>query len=204
MGRREERKEATRLALREAANRLFSERGFEQTPVRDIAAAAGVTERTFYRYFDGKEGLFAEETLAWIEVLEAAIRERPASEPPLAAIEAALLSVASEVADAVERAPLWLFRRGERPFRLLHRIAPRPMLRIERAMSEALLARGGGFPNREQRFEAELASRVALATLRTVLIDLRRNQAQGGVSPLSLEAPLGHAFAALRRILETG
>jgi AcrR family transcriptional regulator len=191
------------LALREAANRLFAERGFEQTPVRDIAAAAGVTERTFYRYFDGKEGLFAEETLAWIEVVERAIRERPASEPPLAAIEAAFLSVASEVADAVERAPLWLFRRGERPFRLLHRIAPRPMLRIERAMSDALLSRGGGFPDREQRFEAELASRVALATLRSVLIDLRRNQAQGGRSPLSLEAPLEHAFAALRRIHET-
>jgi AcrR family transcriptional regulator len=47
-----------RLGL--AALELFTERGYEQTTVADIAARAGVTERTFFRYFsDKREVLFS-------------------------------------------------------------------------------------------------------------------------------------------------
>src|SRR5690242_16988013 len=52
VGRREAGKQARRAALTAAAHRLFAEHGYEATTVRDIAAAAGLTERTFYRYFD--------------------------------------------------------------------------------------------------------------------------------------------------------
>jgi AcrR family transcriptional regulator len=46
--------------LRAAALELFEERGYEQTTVAAIAERAGVTERTFYRYFaDKREVLFA-------------------------------------------------------------------------------------------------------------------------------------------------
>ncbi|MFD7714025.1 TetR family transcriptional regulator, partial [Streptomyces sp. NPDC059786] len=45
--------------LREAALSLYMERGFEQTMVADIAERAGVTARTFFRYFaDKREVLF--------------------------------------------------------------------------------------------------------------------------------------------------
>ncbi|MGX5681845.1 TetR family transcriptional regulator [Schumannella luteola] len=45
--------------LREAALELYAEKGFEQTTVADIATRAGVTERTFFRYFaDKREVLF--------------------------------------------------------------------------------------------------------------------------------------------------
>ena len=40
-----------------AAARLFAERGVAQTPTRDIAAAAGTTERTLFKHFGHKEGL---------------------------------------------------------------------------------------------------------------------------------------------------
>jgi AcrR family transcriptional regulator len=46
--------------LARAAFELFSERGFEQTTVTDIAARAGVDKRTFYRLFgDKREALFS-------------------------------------------------------------------------------------------------------------------------------------------------
>jgi TetR/AcrR family transcriptional regulator len=45
-------------AILEAATRLFGEKGYEATHTLDIAAAAGVTERTLFRYFRSKEKLY--------------------------------------------------------------------------------------------------------------------------------------------------
>src|SRR5262245_24240257 len=55
--------EAARRRLKQAALELFSQHGFDQTPVEAIAARAGVTERTFYRHFaDKREMVFDGET----------------------------------------------------------------------------------------------------------------------------------------------
>ncbi|MEV5848680.1 TetR/AcrR family transcriptional regulator [Streptomyces sp. NPDC051985] len=43
-----------------AARRVFEERGFLETRVADIVAAADVAQGTFYTYFDSKESVFAE------------------------------------------------------------------------------------------------------------------------------------------------
>ena len=68
LGRREAHKQATRQALQQAADRLFAEHGYGATTVRDIAEAAGVTERTFFRYFTGKEELIIEDAYGAQEV----------------------------------------------------------------------------------------------------------------------------------------
>ena len=49
---------AKEAAIVDAATRLFGERGYEATRTVDIAAAAGVTERTLFRYFPSKEKLY--------------------------------------------------------------------------------------------------------------------------------------------------
>ncbi len=54
-GRREQRKQDTRRALEEAALRRFAEDGYDATSVESIAADAGVSARTFFRYFAGKD-----------------------------------------------------------------------------------------------------------------------------------------------------
>src|ERR1700761_6608090 len=76
--------------LREAAMELFGERGYEQTTVAEIAERAGVTERTFFRYFsDKREVLFAGgESLK--EFLLAKLVELDGELEPMAAVVEAL------------------------------------------------------------------------------------------------------------------
>lgn len=55
IGIRERARGALRGELADVALRLFEERGYDETPVDDIASAAGISPRTFYRYFGTKE-----------------------------------------------------------------------------------------------------------------------------------------------------
>ncbi|MFD6364649.1 TetR/AcrR family transcriptional regulator, partial [Streptomyces roseolus] len=57
-GLRERKKRATRAALVEAAVRLAVERGVENVTVDAISAAAGVSTRTFFNYFDSRDEVF--------------------------------------------------------------------------------------------------------------------------------------------------
>ena len=51
-------REATRESIRATAQRLFAERGYSGTPLRDIAGEAGVDPALIIRYFTSKEELF--------------------------------------------------------------------------------------------------------------------------------------------------
>lgn len=64
------------MRLRQAALALFSEHGYEATTVDDVAAAAGVTQRTFFRHFVDKEEVLFEGDLALRDVLLLALREQ--------------------------------------------------------------------------------------------------------------------------------
>jgi AcrR family transcriptional regulator len=76
--------------LEQAALALYGERGFEQTTVTEIAARAGLTERTFFRHFaDKREVLFAGAG-SLQDLLVSALTGTPDSAAPIDAIAAAL------------------------------------------------------------------------------------------------------------------
>jgi AcrR family transcriptional regulator len=70
--RQAQRSEATRAALVRAARRLFTARGFSDTPTEEIVREAGVTRGALYHHFRDKEELF----LAVFEQIEAELAER--------------------------------------------------------------------------------------------------------------------------------
>jgi len=92
--------QVVREALSAAAEELFLARGFEQVTVEEIAQAAGVSRRTFFRYFESKESVMVERSDRLGELLLAELSERPLDEPPLLAIRNALVpAVESSLAD---------------------------------------------------------------------------------------------------------
>jgi len=74
---------------------LYSERGFDQTTVAEIAERAGLTERTFFRHFaDKREVLFAGAEVLQ-ELFVTAVAEAPGSASPLEAAAAGLEAAAA-------------------------------------------------------------------------------------------------------------
>ena len=91
---REEKKQATHRAITDAAWDLFARNGYDDTTVDDIAAAADVSQRTFFRYFDSKEAVLFGAWRDEFDELARRMRERPADESPMAAMLGALISLA--------------------------------------------------------------------------------------------------------------
>jgi AcrR family transcriptional regulator len=79
---RERKRARTRRALIDAAAELFERRGYKQTTIADIAAAADVSTRTFFGYFASKEDLLFADGDARVRVALAAIENRGPHERP--------------------------------------------------------------------------------------------------------------------------
>lgn len=154
------RTERTRARLMVAAFELFVRQGYEQTTVAQIAAAAGVTEMTFYRHFGSKVQLLIDDP--YDPLIAAAIGEQPRNLPPLA-------RTVRGIRLAWRRLPIT----DDEPVRERVAIVAAtpsllPALRAstaasEQAISEQLVADGS------DRTEAAVAAAAAMAALTTGL-----------------------------------
>lgn len=79
-----------RERLEQAAMELYRERGFDETTVAEIAARAGLTERTFFRYFVDKREVLFSGSGALRELLVESVAATPDSAAPMDAVAAAL------------------------------------------------------------------------------------------------------------------
>jgi len=143
--------------LEQAAFELYAERGFEQTTVAEIAARAGLTERTFFRHFaDKREVLFAGASMVQ-EELVTAVRKAPDSLPAIDAVAAGLEAVAAALPGrqiARQRQAI-ITANAELQERELIKLAS-----LSTALADALRARGTGDP------AASLTAEIAIAVFR--------------------------------------
>ena len=83
---RERKRTRTRLMIQSEALRLFAEKGYARTTVEEIAFAAAISPRTFFRYFATKE-----DVVIWDEydpIVAELVAARPPDEPPAQAVRA--------------------------------------------------------------------------------------------------------------------
>jgi len=91
----------SRRELRLIALRLFAARGFENTTIEQIAAEAGISERTFFRYFASKASVLWTEFETEVETIRAALRAVPGDVPMMEAIRGAVVAANHYHADDV-------------------------------------------------------------------------------------------------------
>jgi AcrR family transcriptional regulator len=137
----ERKRQLVRQEIARAAWLLFAERGYEDTTVDEIARAAGISRRSFFRYFSSKEDVVVGTTDALAEDVLAEFARRPAGEPPLLAIERALKpAIETRLADAAEARAIVSLLRESRTLRraLLERHA-----RLEERLALLIAVRTG-------------------------------------------------------------
>ena len=78
--------------LQVIALRLFTAQGFENTTIEQIADEAGVSERTFFRYFSSKASVLWTEFETEVGVIRAALASAPRDVPMMEAIRGAVVS----------------------------------------------------------------------------------------------------------------
>ena len=144
--------------LEQAALELYIERGYEQTPVAEIAKRAGLTERTFFRYFADKREVLFYGARHLQELLVGSVLEAPAGTAPIDAIATALDSAAAsfqEHEEGVRRRQTVIAANAELQERELIKLAA-----LSAALADALRRRGVAEP------VAGLAAEAGIAVFR--------------------------------------
>ena len=180
--------------LAEAAFALYAEQGYEQTTAAEIARAAGLTERTFFRHFADKREVLFYGDAAMLDLVAGAIACAPAGASPMDAVGHALDAVAA----ALEENP--------GPARIRREImAANPELRerelgkfaeVAEAMAGALRDRGVAEP------AASLAGETGIVAYKVAFARWAGESDRAGGQGVGLRAFLAQALAELRGVLD--
>ncbi|SDL25980.1 TetR family transcriptional regulator [Streptomyces indicus] len=166
-GLRERKKQRTRDALVRAALELFTTQGYERTTVDEIVAAVDVSQRTFFRYFAGKEQVvFAVQEMVESRFVES-LRARPAHEPPFEALRRSVLDAWDSIGESIEElVPVEMYMRCFRMIEstpALLAVQMRRTVETEEEIVRLVAAREGLDPDEDPR------PRVAVAAFSGVM-----------------------------------
>jgi AcrR family transcriptional regulator len=181
---RERKKAATRDALQGHALRLFAEQGYDATTVDQIAAAAGVSHMTFFRYFPTKEDVVAADD--YDPLLEELIRSRPRDESPIDRVHAGVRAGLAQV--------YWAHREVilARTLLMAHTPALRARMSRDGQTTQLLLERALS-DGAEPTLATKVIAAACLATMTTAILAWADSDGAGEMPDL-----IDEAFAALR------
>jgi AcrR family transcriptional regulator len=165
-GLRERRREQTNVEISETALTLFEHKGVEATTVGEIAQAAGVSQRTFFRYFATKEEAALRDHWAFEAVLTAGLDRLDSDMSPRLALETSFAAALATYSDSSSIA-------SRRLLRVNKLIKKEPTLRA--VLARASVARNATLVDAvTKRFDCSelqirLAVDVSIAVLRAAL-----------------------------------
>ncbi|MFF3029505.1 TetR family transcriptional regulator [Streptomyces rubiginosohelvolus] len=184
--------------LTEAALQLMAQEGFDAVTVDAIAAAAGVSKRTFFRYFASKEDVVVQFLADMGAGMHAELAARPVAEPPSTALRHAVWVAMAACADGTEH--------SGRALRVVQLILRTPALRARFLEHQAQWRDDLAVETaRRRRLDPEtdlyprLAAGAALVAFDTVL--RRWSESDGAEDPAALT---DRAFALLAPALDAG
>ncbi|WP_395108554.1 TetR/AcrR family transcriptional regulator [Actinomadura sp. SCN-SB] len=190
-GLRARKKRRTRAALATAALKLFAERGYEETTIADIAAAADVSPRTFFGYFPSKEDVVFAEIDDRLEEVAERLSRRVPGEAPLETMRRGIVGIIEALVTG----------QGEYGAVQVRLVTERPGLRaraLQRLMDvqEEIESRLRELCPDIDEIDAVAASGIAIGGMQAVIMHCRKH----GYDPLSMSAALDRAMA----IVENG
>ena len=158
-GHRERKRVETSARLTREAFKLFVARGFEAVTLDEIAAAAGISRRTFFHYFESKEDL----AFAWLDgstdAIVAAVEREDAKLPLLSIAANAILSVTAPYG----RAEAWALAKLVQETPALRDRSQMKYEKLERALAVALARRKALKPD---DLKARLVAMTAAGAMR--------------------------------------
>jgi AcrR family transcriptional regulator len=96
-GLRDAKRHVIKEAVWHAALELFDAQGYNKTTVEEIAEKAGISRRTFFRYFSSKDEIVVFATDAYGDLIVQAIHQSARQGPPIEIVRAAVMCVAEFV-----------------------------------------------------------------------------------------------------------
>ncbi|MEV5872868.1 TetR family transcriptional regulator [Streptomyces sp. NPDC052101] len=190
-----------RRELAAAAMELFATKGYEATTVDEIAAAAGVARRTFFRHFRSKEeAIFPDHDDTLIRA-EAVLNAAPAHEHPLDTVCRGIKEVMRMYAAAPEISVARYKLTREVPTLREAEIAS--VARYERLFTRYLLGHFDEHAHADDANDDPLLAEVAASAVVTAHNHVLRRWLRAGGQG-DVEAQLDHAFAIVRKTFGTG
>ena len=169
-----------RSRLEKAALALYSEHGFAQTTVAEIAERAGLTERTFFRYFADKREVLFSGADALRKQLVTALAEAPSPLSPIDAVGSAVEASAGlfgQRRDFSRKRQAVIAENAELQERERIKLAS-----LASALAEGLRRRGVGEP------AASLAAEMGIAVLRIAFERWNESKDNGSLAQMMRES----------------
>ncbi|WP_236000222.1 TetR/AcrR family transcriptional regulator [Bradyrhizobium uaiense] len=157
-GLRERNRRQTLQRITDVGMELFLANGYEATTLDEIAAAAGISRRTFFYYFRSKDEILLAHISGYDDALRASIRDHASAGAPIDVVREALLEMSARFQTSRTIAISRLIRESE----VLSSRRPRNDLHRERIVYEALCELWPGKDRRDRLRLVAMASSGAL------------------------------------------